>query len=77
MKIAVLLLILPMALAAPTIESRDLPDMTPVTIKNLNPKFDVNCGKYISYLFSLYTSQLHFLPQPPSSLPFSPLFQSI
>lgn len=44
MKATFALIAAPLALAAPTIESRDLPDLTPVHVKGLDTDFDLKCG---------------------------------
>lgn len=53
MKSVIALLTAPLALAAPALESRDLPNLTPVHVNGIDIEFDFKCGTNSSKWFSL------------------------
>lgn len=49
MKLAAVLALLPLALAAPqqsSLNTRELPNLTPVNVENIDADFDIMCGKF-------------------------------
>ena len=51
MKLAAVLALLPLALAAPqqsSLNTRELPNLTPVNVLNFDADFDIKCGRFLA-----------------------------